>query len=79
MSKEKIIRAWKDPAYRESLSAEERAALPPSPAGPVELSEEQLASVLGGLDKADPGRSAATSWKPMCKETASWICDYDLP
>lgn len=76
MSKEKIIRAWKDQAFRESLSAEERAALPASPAGPVELSEEQLAGVLGGLDLADPGRSAATSWKPMCRETATWICDF---
>lgn len=76
MSNEKIIRAWKDKAYRESLSSSEKAALPENPAGPVELTEEQLGSVLGGLDLADPGQVAATSWKPMCRETATWICDF---
>ena len=33
MSKQDIIRAWKDAAYRDSLSAAERAALPDDPAG----------------------------------------------
>jgi mersacidin/lichenicidin family type 2 lantibiotic len=33
MSKQDIIRAWKDAAYRDSLSAAERAALPDNPAG----------------------------------------------
>jgi mersacidin/lichenicidin family type 2 lantibiotic len=28
-----IIRAWKDPRYRRSLTAAEREALPPHPAG----------------------------------------------
>jgi mersacidin/lichenicidin family type 2 lantibiotic len=33
MSKQDIIHAWKDAAYRDSLSAAERAALPDNPAG----------------------------------------------
>ncbi len=51
MKKEQIIRAWMDPEFRASLSAEERAALPESPAGSslAELDEHHLASVVGGL------------------------------
>jgi mersacidin/lichenicidin family type 2 lantibiotic len=38
-----IIRAWKDPIYRESLSA----GLPDNPAGRLELSDEQLRDASG--------------------------------
>jgi len=49
-SKDMIIRAWKDPEYRTSLSAEERAALPESPAGQsvAELGEAELGVAVGG-------------------------------
>jgi mersacidin/lichenicidin family type 2 lantibiotic len=43
-----IVRAWKDAAYRESLSAQEQAMLPASPAGEFELSEADLEAVNGG-------------------------------
>jgi mersacidin/lichenicidin family type 2 lantibiotic len=79
MSNDKVIRAWKDPEYRAGLTDAERAALLPSPVGAVELTEAELVGVLGGLDLASPGRLAATSWKPMCNETASWICDFYPP
>ena len=42
MSKADIIRAWKDPTYRQALSAAELAALPKNPAGQVELTDEEL-------------------------------------
>ena len=42
-----IVRAWKDETYRQSLSAEEQAMLPASPAGEIELTEVQLAAVFG--------------------------------
>lgn len=83
-----IIRAWKDPEYRASLSEAERAALPPSPVGTVDLSEAEALGILGGvktpggvggLDLANQGGIAGTSWKPMCVETASWICDCYPP
>jgi mersacidin/lichenicidin family type 2 lantibiotic len=45
---EQIIRAWKDEAYRLSLSEAERAMLPENPAGSVELSDAQLGNVSGG-------------------------------
>jgi mersacidin/lichenicidin family type 2 lantibiotic len=51
MKKEDIVRAWKDPAYRASLSVEEREALPDSPAGSplAELQDEQLLGIVGGM------------------------------
>ena len=42
-----IARAWKDPEYRKTLTAEELASLPPNPAGPAELSNEDLEQVSG--------------------------------
>ncbi|QRN93726.1 mersacidin/lichenicidin family type 2 lantibiotic [Archangium violaceum] len=50
MKKELIIRAWKDPAFRASLSAEERATLPESPSGKAmtELDEGELLAIIGG-------------------------------
>jgi mersacidin/lichenicidin family type 2 lantibiotic len=45
-----IIRAWKDPAFRSSLSTEERAALPECPAGSnfTEIDESDLDGAVGG-------------------------------
>lgn len=50
MKKETIIRAWRDPEFRESLTSEERSALPDCPAGQAitELDEEALARAVGG-------------------------------
>jgi mersacidin/lichenicidin family type 2 lantibiotic len=44
-----IIRAWKDEAYRNSLSEAERAALPENPAGFIALTDEDLGAVAGGM------------------------------
>jgi mersacidin/lichenicidin family type 2 lantibiotic len=46
MSKDNMIRAWKDPEYRVTLNAQERALLPPNPAGTID--EGKLAEVVGG-------------------------------
>jgi mersacidin/lichenicidin family type 2 lantibiotic len=45
-----IIRAWKDPAFRARLSAEQRASLPDSPSGRpmTELDEAELSDIVGG-------------------------------
>jgi mersacidin/lichenicidin family type 2 lantibiotic len=48
MSNDKIIRAWKDEAFRNSLSDAERAQLPEHPVGPIELSDTELEHVTGG-------------------------------
>jgi mersacidin/lichenicidin family type 2 lantibiotic len=47
VNNEDIIRAWKDPDYRSSLSAEEQELLPANPAGPVELDDAYLVGVTG--------------------------------
>jgi len=51
MSKKDVIRAWKDPNYRKSLSPAELAALPANPAGATELTDAELGSVSGGFIK----------------------------
>ena len=43
-----IVRAWKDEAYRQSLSEEELRALPENPAGEIELTDADLEAVYGG-------------------------------
>jgi mersacidin/lichenicidin family type 2 lantibiotic len=44
-----IVRAWKDDAYLASLSEAERALVPSNPAGTVELTDEELEGIAGGL------------------------------
>lgn len=50
MKRETIIRAWKDPEFRASLTSEERSGLPECPAGPAftELDERELQDAIGG-------------------------------
>lgn len=43
----KIVRAWKEPRYRRSLSEAERSAVPAHPAGMIELSMAELETVAG--------------------------------
>ena len=50
MSEEAIIRAWNDEEYRSRLSDEEKAKLPSNPAGEIELTDDDLAQIQGGLD-----------------------------
>jgi mersacidin/lichenicidin family type 2 lantibiotic len=54
MSKNNIVRAWKDPVYRNSLSQSERSALPANPAGSIELSDADLGRVAGCRPKLIP-------------------------
>lgn len=41
-----VVRAWKDSEYAASLTAAERALLPPNPVG--DLTDSELEAVLGG-------------------------------
>ncbi len=63
MNARKIVRAWKDEAYRLSLSDEERALLPDHPAGPIDLSDGELAEVQGAAIRATGG---AYTLVPLC-------------
>jgi mersacidin/lichenicidin family type 2 lantibiotic len=48
MSRDDIIRAWKDAEFRKKLSSKKRALLPDNPAGYIELKDEDLGAVVGG-------------------------------
>ncbi|MGH8625116.1 MAG: mersacidin/lichenicidin family type 2 lantibiotic [Gammaproteobacteria bacterium] len=71
-----VIRAWKDPEYRTSLSEAERATLLPSPVGIIDLSEAEAVGIVGGLDLANQGGIAGTSWKPMCD--TKWLDEFKV-
>jgi mersacidin/lichenicidin family type 2 lantibiotic len=60
MSIDKAIRAWEDPEFRSSLSAEDLAALPASPVGAIELTDAELGEVLGA---AQSGASVGCNTK----------------
>jgi mersacidin/lichenicidin family type 2 lantibiotic len=48
MTTDQIVRAWRDPAYRQSLPASARAALPAHPAGTTELRTADVRGDSGG-------------------------------
>jgi mersacidin/lichenicidin family type 2 lantibiotic len=79
MSNSKTIRAWKDPEYRASLSAEELALLPENPAGLIELTDAALGEVAGGLIARPKPRTPLcptapkTSVEKGCTVTASYL------
>lgn len=56
-TREKAIRAWKDPEWRNSLSEEEKRDMPESPAGTIEVTDEELALATGG-QSSNPGGTA---------------------
>ncbi len=67
MTEDMIIRAWKDPKYRASLSPQEQAQLPEPPSGkPLrELDEEELGIVDGG--RMAEGGCTCTCCSCCCK------------
>ncbi len=52
MAKADVVRAWKNPMYRDALSAEDLSCLPAHPSGTVELTDSELkkaSGVMGAL------------------------------
>jgi len=67
MSHRKTIRAWKNEDFRLSLSESERALLPEHPAGLVELSDDQLGIVAGGVNSLKyPTACCTTTFRISC-------------
>ena len=66
-----VVRAWKDPTYRKTLSASELKSLPPNPAGNKELLAEDLKMTvrswvqLLGCDSG-PYTDNVTYWSCHC-------------
>lgn len=48
-----VIRSWKDPRYRRSLSAQQIENLPAHPAGPAMLSDVELKAASGISEDED--------------------------
>ena len=67
MTKKKIIRAWKDVEFRNSLSESERASLPANPAGVIELSDASLNDATGAIIRR------------VADDTTLWTCTMCLP
>lgn len=65
MSIANIIRALKDPEYRNSLSAEQRAQLPAHPAGIIDLTPAQLEAIHGG-QRPQPPTGTTTCGTSTC-------------
>ncbi|WP_420644494.1 mersacidin/lichenicidin family type 2 lantibiotic [Candidatus Leptofilum sp.] len=61
MSQIDVIRAWKDEAYRHSLTKNELMNLPPNPAGILELNDVDLKSVAGAT--VNPSQCG---WTAVC-------------
>jgi len=66
MSHHDVIKAWKNPAYRNTLSPEEQAALPANPAGNVEMSDERLGHFAGGIARNPPPHTALCKTQIAC-------------
>ena len=64
LNNETVVRAWKDPEFRASLSPEDRASIPENPSGRsiTELDETELGNVSGGED--------------FCTVTLNVLCRY---
>lgn len=65
-----VVKAWKDPVYRASLSSEEKLAMPTNPAGDVlaELSDAELTNITGA------GCGDVCTWTKDCAACPSWTC-----
>ena len=68
MSKNNMIRAWKDPEYRVTLNAQERAMLPANPAGTID--DGKLAEVVGAA------KDVVTDFIPC---SHPWLCSFFYP
>jgi mersacidin/lichenicidin family type 2 lantibiotic len=75
MKPEFIVRAWKDPEFRKSLTAAQREALPDSPSGQSmsELSEAELLGITGGRLVKDGTLGPATGCTGPVRQTCGIV------
>ncbi len=69
-----IVRAWKDEAYRQTLTPEQLSTLPTNPAGEVEMSDSDLETISGGWDGPMSGPSFASGHI----SSTALICEVNL-
>lgn len=74
MSEFDIIRAWKDPEYRASLSGPKLEQLPENPAGLIELPDTVLIKVAGGGENQPHTTEAAMT--TGCNDDCNGFTDH---
>jgi mersacidin/lichenicidin family type 2 lantibiotic len=67
-----VVRAWKDTAYRSSLSREELSLLPSNPVGEIELTDADLETVNG--TQGAPVRYTETHAPAVISAVRTLIC-----
>lgn len=71
LTNEQIVRAWREPQYRQSLSAAQKKLLPENPAGQIICSADIGSTNNAGLDQATfvtcPTNCYVLTWKPCCR------------
>jgi mersacidin/lichenicidin family type 2 lantibiotic len=79
MNTETLIRAWKDPAFRASLSSEQRQALPENPSGKpmTELGDDELTDVTGGATIIRPTPPIVLTRRGACYFTGTRGSEVD--
>lgn len=53
MEKSRIVRAWRDREFYESLTEAEKVQVPANPAGVIDVGDDVLDAISGGI--CDPG------------------------
>lgn len=66
-----IVRSWKDPRYRRSLSTQQLQTLPEHPAGSATLSHQELKVASGLIEKGD-GFALTTAFNCTYPTFAHW-------
>lgn len=70
-----VVRAWKDEEYRSSLTEAQRAQIPDNPAGLVDLTDEEINGIEGGLSiKLSGGRVCTVTAECACRWTLTGRC-----
>ena len=79
MNRIDIVRAWKDEAYRLSLSEAERAALPENPAGVTELNETSLGETAGAGGLNTSPLVCQVHRTPICPPRSYYVRECPVP
>jgi mersacidin/lichenicidin family type 2 lantibiotic len=71
-----IVRAWKNPEYRENLTQAEKELMPRHPAGSIDLKDTDLDAIAVGMRAVGLGFSTQTIGPAICCCTGDLPCPY---
>jgi mersacidin/lichenicidin family type 2 lantibiotic len=72
MTRLNVVRSWKDPRYRRSLSAQQLQTLPEHPAGAATLTDHELKAASGLMDEEDEFGVLTTSFDCTSPTFVHW-------